>query len=32
MFNLNDNEIEIELRLLKTYPKFKIGITSKTIH
>lgn len=31
-FNLNDSELEAELRLLKTVPEFEIGKTSKTIY
>lgn len=29
---INDNKLEVEIRLLKSYPEFEIGITSKTIH
>jgi len=31
-FNLNDSELETELRLLKSLPEFEIGKTSKTIY
>ncbi|XP_025406720.1 uncharacterized protein LOC112680745, partial [Sipha flava] len=31
-FNLNDSELEAELRLLKSLPEFEIGKTSKTIY
>jgi len=31
-FNLNDSELEAELRLLKSLPEFEIGKSSKTIY
>lgn len=32
MFDVNDAELEAELKLLKSCPKFEIRITNKTIH